>query len=405
MWATGAVLVLLFAPATDFEAEGLKALDGKQYDQAAQLFAQAVQSDPKDFTAHFHLALAYSLLGKDADAVPEYQKTLELKPGLYQAELNLGILLVRMKRAQEAVPLLDAAVQAKPKEFRPQWHLAEALLASGNAARAEAHYQAAAEADPKSAPAELGWGRAQARQNRLADAAGHYRKAAEIDPHFHDALLELANLYEQNHQPEEAIALYQAFTGNAAAEARLGELLIAAKRYAEAIPYLEKAAAHDPTPANRLALANAYQMNHDSEKGLTQLAGAVAGEPGSFDLHMRYGRALRDARQFLPAANQFAAAAKLQPDSRPAWNELAAMLNSAEQYPQALAALDHVRALGAEVPGDYFLRAIILDRLHEYKPALAAYQKFLETSGGKSPDQEFQARHRIITIQNILNKR
>jgi len=405
MWATGAVLILLFLPATDFEADGLKALDAKQYDQAAQLFSRAIQADPQDYTAHFHLALAYSLLEKDTEAIPEYQKTLELKPGLYQAELNLGILLVRAKRATEAVPLLDAAVQAKPKEFRPQWHLAEALMASGDAAHAEAHYQAATELDPKSAAAELGLARALAKQNRLEEAAGHFRKAAERDVKFNDAMLELAGLYEQNHQPEEAISLYQKFPGNAAAQERLGELLIENKRYGEAIPYLEKAAAHDPTPANRLALATAYQMNHDSEKGLAELAQAVAAEPGSSDLHMRYGRQLRDARQFVPAANQFAAAAKLKPDSKQAWNELAAMLNSAEQYPQALEALDHVRALGGEVPGDYFLRAIILDRLHDYRPALEAYQKFLETSGGKNPNQEFQARHRIITIENILRKR
>jgi tetratricopeptide (TPR) repeat protein len=405
MWGTGAVLLLLFLPATDFEADGLKALDAKQYDQAAQLFAQAIQADPKDYAAHFQLALAKSLLGKDAEAVTEYQKTLALKPGLYQAELNLGILLVRAKRAGEAVPLLNAAVQAKPKEFRTQWHLAEALLASGDAVQAEAHYQAAAELDPKSGAAELGLARAQAKQNRLADAAGHFQKAAVLDPNFNDALLELAGLYEQNQQPEEAISLYQKFPGNVAAEERLGELLIEAKRYADAIPYLEKATAHDPTPANRLALATAYQMNHDSEKGLAQLAQAVAAEPGSFALHMRYGRELRDARQFMPAANQFAAATKLKPDSKEAWNELAAMLNSAEQYPQALAALDRVRALGGEVPGDYFLRAIILDRLHDYKPALEAYQKFLQTSGGKNPNQEFQARHRMITIEHILSKR
>jgi cytochrome c-type biogenesis protein CcmH/NrfG len=41
---------------------------------------------------------------------------------------------------------------------------------------------------------------------------------------------------------------------------------------------------------------------------------------------MRYGRALRDQHQFIPAANQFAAAAKLQPDSKEAWNELAGVL-------------------------------------------------------------------------------
>src|SRR5579862_955981 len=127
MWVPVALVWLAFAPATDYEAEGLKALDAKQYEQAAQLFTQAVQSDSKDYTAHFHLALSYSLMGKDAEAIPEYQKTLDLKPGLYQAELNLGILLLRGQRGKEAAPHLSAAVEAKPKEFRAQYYLAEAL--------------------------------------------------------------------------------------------------------------------------------------------------------------------------------------------------------------------------------------------------------------------------------------
>ncbi len=222
---------------------------------------------------------------------------------------------------------------------------------------------------------------------------------------FHDALLELAKLYEVNHQVTEAISVYQQLTGNAAAEERLGDLLMDAKRYAEAIPYLEKAVAHDPKPANRLALSAAYQMNHDAARGMAELAQAVAAEPGSYELHMRYGRELRDGRQFVAAANQFAAAAKIKPDAKETWNEMAAALVSAEQYPQALAALDRVHALGAEVPGDYFLRAIILDHMHDFKPALLAYRKFLETSGGKNPDQEFQARHRVITLDHIVNGR
>ncbi len=121
MWVPGMLALLLFWPATDYEAEGLKALDAKQYEQAAQLFSQAVQTDPKDYAAHFHLALTYSLLGKDAEAIPEYQKTLDLKPGLYQAEVNVGILLLRDQRATEAAPHLNAAVEAKPKEFRAQY--------------------------------------------------------------------------------------------------------------------------------------------------------------------------------------------------------------------------------------------------------------------------------------------
>jgi len=266
-------------------------------------------------------------------------------------------------------------------------------------------YRAAAEIDPRSAAAQLGLARAQAKLQRLGEAAEHYRQAAQLDPSFNDALLELAGLYEQNHQPEDAVAIYQKFPENVGAQERLGELLIESKRYAEAIPYLEKAVGRDPTAANRLALAMAYQMNKEPAKALGQLERAVATEPGSYDLHMRYGRELRDARQFIPAANQFAAAAKLKPDSKEAWNELAGVLTLAEQYPQALAALDRVHALGQEIPGDHYLRAIILDKLHEYKPALESYQQFLATSGGKNPDEEFKARQRVRIIERILSKR
>jgi tetratricopeptide (TPR) repeat protein len=405
MWAVAMGVLLLFAPAADYQGEGLKALEAKQYDQAVQLFTQAVQTDPADYSAHFHLALAFSLLGKNAEAIPAYQKTLELKPGLYQAELNLGILLLHEKRAKEAVPHFDAAVQAKPKEFRPQWYLAEALLTADEPAKAEPHYQAAIEIDGKSAAAQLGLGRSEARQNRLSEAAEHFRKAAELDASFSDALLELAGLYEQNHQADEAIAIYQKFADRPAAQERLGELLIEAQRYAEAIHNLEKAVAQSATAANRLALATAYQMNKEPQKALPQLEQAAAAEPASYDLHMRYGRALRDQRQFIPAANQFAVSAKLKPESKEAWNELAGVLTLAEQYPQALAALDRVRALRAEIPGDYYLRAIILDKLQDYKPALESYRQFLATSGGKNPDEEFKARQRSRIIERILSKR
>jgi len=405
MWAALTAWLLLFAAATDYQADGLKALDAKQYGPAAQLFRQAVQADPNDYAAHFHLALAESLLGQDADAIPEYQKTLELKPGLYQAELNLGILLLRLKRPAEAAPHLKIAADTKPKEYRAQWYLADALYATGEVAQAELHYQTAAELDAKSAAAQLGLGRTQARQNRVSEAAEHFRQAVQLDASFNDALLELAGLYEQNHQPDEAIAIYQKFPESIAAQERLGELLIESKRFAEAIPYLEKAVARDPTAANRLALSTAYRMNKEPQKSIEQLEKAVAAEPSSYDLRMAYGRALRDERQFMPAANQFAAAAQQKPAAKEVWNELAGVLTLAEQYPQALAALDRVHALGQEIPGDYYLRAIILDKLHQFKPALEAYQKFLASSDGKNPDEEFKARQRARIIERMLSKR
>jgi lipoprotein NlpI len=114
---------------------------------------------------------------------------------------------------------------------------------------------------------------------------------------------------------------------------------------------------------------------------------------------------LRDRRQFVPAAQQFAAAAKIRPDSVKAWNELAAVLVVNEDYAGGLAALDRVRALGKEVPGDFFYRGISLEKLRQPKPALEAYRQFLAADAGKMPDQEFQARQRIRIIESELNRR
>ena len=405
MWHAATFLAALFLFQTDYQAEGLKALDRKQYDQAAQLFGQAIAADPKDYSAHFNLALCYSLADKPALAIPEYRKTLELKPGLYEAELNLGMLLLGQKQGAEAAPHLNAAVTAKPKIYRPQFYLAEALASAGDAAQAESHYRAALEIDPKAAAAELGLARALARQNRLPDAAEHYRAAAQLNPSFNDALLELAGLYEKQGQPAEAIAIYEKFPTDAAAQERRGELLLEGKRYSEAIPLLEKAVEQSPTPANRLALATAYQINHEPLKAIPLLFEAAKADLGNYGLRMAYGRALRDARRFADAAPQFFAATQIKADSKEAWNELAGALTLADEYPRALAALDRVRALGQETEGNFYLRAIILDKMHQVKPALESYEKFLASSEGHNPDEEFKARQRIRILQKEQSKR
>ncbi len=401
--APALLLCLLQNP--DYAAEGLKALETGKYEQAAQLFTKAVEADPKDYAAHFHLALAQSFLGRDAEAVIAYRKTLELKPGLYEAELNLGIVLLRQKQAPEAVALLESAAQKKPKETRPRLYLGQALLAIGESARAEQAFQAAAELDPKSAPAQLGLAQARARQNRLGDAAPHFRRAAELDSGFRDALLELAALHEKHQQSGEAIALYEQFPDNAGARERLAELLVAAGRPADALPHLEWVVQRSPSTANRVALALAYGRAKQPEKELALLELATQADPADLQLHMIYGRALRDRKNFAGAAREFYLVARAQPDALEAWNELSAMLVSLENYPQALAALDRVRALGGETEGHHFLRAIVLDRLKDLKGALAAYRQFLALSQGKHPDEEFKARQRARILERELSKR
>ena len=398
-------LVLLLAFQTNFSEQGLKALDEKRYPEAVQSLTQAIAADPKDYSLHFNLALAYSLMGKNAEAIPEYKKTLELKPDLYQAELNLGISLLREKQPVEAARYLSSATAENPKEYRANYYLAAALLGTGDFVKAEAAYLAALAIDPKSPDAELGLAHALAGENKLEDAAAHFKKAAELNPDFRDDLLELAGMYETAKQPEQAISIYQQFPENPGAQERLGDLLLKAGRAADAIPCFQVAVAKSPTEANRAALAEAYLKNNEPGKAQPVVEQILAADPGNFEIRMLHGRLIRDQRKFPEAAAEFERATKLKPDAPQAWSELAGVLVMAENYPPALAALDRVAVLHAEKPGHVFLRAIVLDKTRDLKPALESYQRFLQLSQGENPNQEWQAQQRIKTLEReIKNK-
>jgi tetratricopeptide (TPR) repeat protein len=289
---------------------------------------------------------------------------------LYEAQLNLGISLNENQQWTEAQAAFENALALKP-----------------------------------SASAEAGLGQALVGQGLRKDAEPHFRKAASLDASYRGLVLRLGSLFEENHQSAEAIAIYREFPDDPGALEHLGTLLSDTGHADEAIPVLEKVVTQSPSVANRVALAQAYLDNKQPDKAGLLMTQVIANQPRDYRLRMLYGRMLRDQRKFTEAGPQFLAAAQIQPDAVEAWSELAAVLILTEQYPQAVAALDRVRALGAETSGHYYFRAMALDHLRQLKEALANYSKFLETSQGKNPDQEFIARQRVRINQNELSKR
>jgi tetratricopeptide (TPR) repeat protein len=397
-------IALSASAATDPPAAGIAALDHKDYQQAKQIFSGLAAADPKDYSALFNLALAETALKEDEQASAHFHKVLELKPGLYEAELNLGILELRSKRPAEAAPLLRDAVKQHPDRPRAQRYLGDALLGSGDFAAAADVYRAALAIDPKAAVAELGLGQSLMRQAKLDEALTHYRQAVALDPGLKSYLLEIAAAFSAANRTDNALALLKDFPDNPSAREESGRLYLAAKRPADAVPEFQAAVALSPTSANRLALATAYLESGQNDAAKPLLEQALAGNPDDFDLRMALGRIYRDKRDYLAAANQFLAAARLKPDAVAAWNEAVSVLVLGEQYPQALAALDKVHNLNADTAGDLYYRAMVLDKLHQVKPALASYQRFLEMSQGKHPDQEFMARQRSRILEKEASR-
>ncbi|HYO82833.1 MAG TPA: tetratricopeptide repeat protein [Bryobacteraceae bacterium] len=395
-------LLLQAAGAEPPAAAGMRALQGQRWAEAVDLFSRAAAAEPKDYGHHFHLAFAQSMLNRDAEAIAAYRKVLELKPGLYEAQVNLGIVLLTSGKPAEAADLLVAAANSRPKEFRPVYHAGEALLASGRASQAIPLFESALAIDPKAAGAILGLARALAREKRVDEASARFREAGESNP---EALLELALLFEHSGKRDEAIEIYRKFPDNAAARERLGQLLLEGGKASDAVEHLESAVKDAPTTANRYALAMAYMSAarySDAENLFKQL---VADEPANVQMRANYARSLRQQKKIPQAAAEFLKVTEARPDSAEAWSDVAGMLMLLENYQGALAALDKVRALQAETPAHFYLRALILDRHKVYEQALDSYEKFLAGSQGKSPDEEFKARQRVRIIRKELSRR
>jgi len=89
----------------------------------------------------------------------------------------------------------------------------------------------------------------------------------------------------------------------------------------------------------------------------------------------------------------------LKPDLGEGYGDLAFSANENKDYALTVKALDARAKLLPEVPFTYFLRASALDHLRDYKQAAVNYHLFLNTANGKYPDQEWQAKHRLIAIE------
>ena len=344
-------------------------LDGGRPAEAVTLLEPVVAREPANLPARFNLAIAYSLLGRDAEAIDAFGKVLELSPKLVEAQLNLGQLLVKAGRFAESIPLLEQVAAAKENDVRPPYLLA----------------------------------RAHTGQKMWKEAVPWFQKALRLAPDDQGILLDSALCYEQAGLKAEAIDAYRKVADPGARE-RLGLLLMDSGDLEGAAAAFEDVMKRSPSPAAAYALATVYLRSKQPAKATPLAAYVVQKEPANADSRLFYGRLLRDEKRFSEAAEQFYAATQSKPGSVEAWNELAGMLMLLKNYPTAIAALDKSRELGGETPGYWWFRATALDSLHQPKPALESYQKFLAQSGGKFPDEEFKARQRVRILEREIRR-
>jgi tetratricopeptide (TPR) repeat protein len=384
------------------------AMQHRDFSAAESLLQKAISAKPNDYRAWFDLGYVYNATQRGTQAIDAYRKSVAAKPDVFESNLNLGILLAGQGDKVEAAQYLKAATRLKPTA-NPEEGLARAWQSLGRVEedsdpqQALAAYSEAAKLNPKTAQPHLSAGILLEKQNDLDAAVREFRLAAELDPKSPEALAGLANVAtKQKKYPEAEAALRKLLAAdpqNSNARLQLGRVLAAEGKSADAAEELQQGLKADPgDPRAALELGTLYVQADKNSEAEQQFRIAVQKMPQDAEAHYALGSLLMHERKYPEAQQELLTAVKLKPDLADAYGNLAVVASENKNYELAVKALDYRAKFLPESPASYFLRATCFDNLKAVKQAVEYYQRFLAADDGKLPDQEWQARHRLMAL-------
>jgi tetratricopeptide (TPR) repeat protein len=335
---------------------------------------------PEAARAQYDIGFCDEALEKPDDAAEAYRKAIAADAKQFEAHAALGRLLVEQGKTAEGRAELVSASNLSP------------AAGDANAAKAEV-YRALAKIDRRDNPPQ---------------ASAELIEALKLTPETLGDTLLSAEIAENSGDLPGAEAAYRKAAVSAPdsvqASASLAHLLIKEKKYADALPFAEHvhAAVPDDAEVTHL-LANLYLETGDAEKADALEAALIATAEGSKDpaLYISRGESLLRQHDYAGAQAAYQHAADLDSKLVDAWSGLAFAASENHQYPIALQALTMRSKLEPDPPAALFLWGTTYDNLHQYKSAMAYYKRFLTAAKGNFPDQEFEARHRLLALERM----
>jgi Tfp pilus assembly protein PilF len=403
-------------------ADAETALGRGDYAGAELKLTPIAASHPRDARVQYDLGFAADHNNHDEVATKAYAASIAADDSVIEPKLALGLLEARDRKTKEAHDhLLSAAnTQSATRALRARAFRALASLDDGeNPIIAQNELLEALKLSPET-PADVLLGAELAEQmDEPAIAETAYRRALAQTPGDTEVEAGLARVLMQQKKPAEADTVVTDALKEHPGDPRLVAQAVpiylaegdAAKERAEAlVPMIEGLRKSDPKFAANdemsRVLAHLYEAQGDethAEVLYLELAKKSPNDPTLLDdLGSAQVRLEKYPQAEAVLAKAFAMRKEFGNDD--AWADTAehlAFAASKNKDPQtSLKALAARETVAPDDASSLFLEAISHDTLRQNKDAVASYKAFLAASNGKFPDQEFEARHRLVALQN-----
>jgi predicted Zn-dependent protease len=403
------------APQDPLRTEADAALDKQDYPTALKLLATLVEKSPTDAHLLYDLAFTQDALDQTSNAEATYRRAIAAEATYFDPHLALGLLLARAGKLTEAhteLTLATTLTTDNPLLKARAYRALARIDRPTNYALASDELLAALKLSPETPDDILLSGELAEASGDPAAAELAYRRVLAVDPKNQDATAALIHILLTQKKLDQAETLLTATLANdpdnPTLNAQLASLYEQQGKADQALPLVEKLhAAHPGDPTLARLLARLYTRSDQYDKAATLYAALVVVSPQDPTLLDDSADALIHLRKFAEA-EALLKRAVAQPSAFPSQNDLAAAAgrlafaasqnNDPTTTLQAIAIRDRVLP---QSPSSLFLAATAHDKLHQNKQATDLYQQFLSVANGKFPDEEWEARHRLLTLAHM----
>jgi tetratricopeptide (TPR) repeat protein len=165
------------------------------YRQAIEDYDKAIEIKPGYADAYTNRGAAYNGLGNYRQAIEDYDKAIEIKPGYADAYYNRGLAYNGLGNYRQAIEDYDKAIEIKPGYADAYTNRGAAYNGLGNYRQAIENYGKAIEIKPDFAMAYYNRGNSYTHLGNYKQAIEDFGRAIEIKPGYADAYFNRGLVY------------------------------------------------------------------------------------------------------------------------------------------------------------------------------------------------------------------
>jgi tetratricopeptide (TPR) repeat protein len=162
------------------------------------------ESDPGFYRAHQLKGLYYEELGKDEEALKEYQATVQLRPDLPDLHFEIGNLYWKRNRLDEALPELMQELRIQPDHPQALYEAADVLYTNGKLQEAEQYLLRTVKFEPNMAEAHFALARIYTATGRYSQSVAELKETMVLTPDDPDPHYRMAVVLRKMGKPDQA---------------------------------------------------------------------------------------------------------------------------------------------------------------------------------------------------------